>query len=128
MARCLLDTNILIMVLQHGVRLTEMQRKFLLDPTSDLVVSTVCIWEMAIKWRKGKLTLSVSPQQLGPVLSAMGIKVLPFDLRHALADPQIDRELKDPFDRIVAAIAEQENISFMTTDAKLRDHPLAWRP
>ncbi len=128
MARCLLDTNILIMVLQHGVRLTQAQRNFLLDAETELVVSTVCIWEMTIKWRKGKLALSVPPQQVEPVLGAMRIGILPFDLRHGVADPQIDRALKDPFDRIVAAIAEQEHIPFMATDAKLLNHPLAWHP
>lgn len=116
------------MVLQHGVRLTPAQRGLLLDPQSEPVVSTVSIWEMAIKWRKGKLSLSVPPQQIEPVLGAMRIGILPFDVRHAVADPRIDRALKDPFDRIVAAIAEHENMAFMTTDAKLLDHPLAWRP
>ena len=47
---------------------------------------------------------------------------------HAISDPALPDGLKDPFDRMIVAIAEIESTGFLTTDAKLLDHPLAWRP
>jgi PIN domain nuclease of toxin-antitoxin system len=45
-----------------------------------------------------------------------------------LAEVSLDPKIRDPFDRMFIAVAEQQRLQFLTTDAKLRDHPLAWRP
>ena len=128
MARYLLDTNILIMALDYGKRLTAAQNRLLTDPSSDLCVSAISVWEMAIKWRKGKLMMTVAPPVCLPVIQALGVEVIPLTAAQAILDPNLGRDPKDPFDRMIVAVAEQLEIPFITTDRALLDHPLAWRP
>ncbi|MGF1549428.1 MAG: hypothetical protein ACFBQW_02680 [Sphingomonadaceae bacterium] len=35
---------------------------------------------------------------------------------------------RDPFDRLLLAICQVERLRLLTTDQRLADHPLAWRP
>ena len=126
--RLLLDTNVVIMLIEGGARLSPTMLGELVDRQSILFVSAVSLWEMAIKHRSGKLTLAFDPSVLQARLGSLGISVLPLSPVHAVADAQLAKEHKDPFDRMIAAVAEIEVMVMVTTDAKLIDHPLAWRP
>jgi PIN domain nuclease of toxin-antitoxin system len=53
----LLDTNILIWALNDDRRLTRRVRTALASPASDVRVSVVSAWEIAIKHQSGKLLL-----------------------------------------------------------------------
>lgn len=103
-----------------------------LAPLSEAVnqfwVSAVSLWEIAIKQRKGKLNFGFPLAVLQERLAQARIDVLPLAPRHAITDSHLPDTLKDPFDRIIVAIAEIEKLTLLTTDQKLLDHPLAWRP
>ena len=116
------------MLIDGGTRLSPAARSLLFDPEQRLVTSVINLWEIAIKTRSGKLAMVVSPDQLAGKLADLGIETLPLALAHSVSDPQLPIALKDPFDRMFVAVAEYEQILYLTTDAKLLDHPLAWRP
>lgn len=126
--KILLDTNIVIMLIDGGTRLSPATLDMLFDPEQSLVTSVISLWEIAIKTRTGKLVMVISPDQLAAKLTDLGIETLPLAPEHAVADPQLPPALKDPFDRMFVAVAEYEQIPYLTTDTKLLDHPLAWRP
>lgn len=126
--RLLLDTNIVIMIIDDDPRLPRALRKPLHDPSVALSVSAISLWEIAIKTPSGKLTMAVSPQALAGRLGSFRVALLPLKAAHAVLDPALPIELKDPFDRMFVAVAECEQMQFLTTDSKLLDHPLAWRP
>jgi PIN domain nuclease of toxin-antitoxin system len=126
--RLLLDTNILIMIAQEDPRLPADYVTLLGQDTTDAATSTIAVWEIGIKHRLGKLALSMTPEALADLLPTWQIRILPLLTGHALHDPDLAKDLKDPFDRMFVAIAERERMNFLTTDKALHDHPLAWRP
>ncbi len=126
--RLLLDTNIVVMLLEDGDRLSATHRRVIGDPGSELQTSVIALWEMAIKYRSGKLLLAVPPVDFRDKIEGWGIGILRLESTHAVTDSRLPATLKDPFDRMFVAVAEAEQINFLTTDKKLLDHPLAWRP
>ena len=94
---------------------------------SDIFVSVVSIWEVAIKHRIGKLKISIPLTLLPEILADQNMKVLPITTEHALAS--IDPELvtKDPFDRLLLGVCAVEGMKILTLDRAMVSHPLAWR-
>jgi PIN domain nuclease of toxin-antitoxin system len=93
----------------------------------NVYVSVASIWELAIKYRLGKLGLSVPPQLLADLLGRLNIEVLPVHARHAVADVGPEPATKDPFDRLLLGVCAAEGMKLLTIDRDLADHPLAWR-
>jgi PIN domain nuclease of toxin-antitoxin system len=126
--RLLLDTNVIIMLAQNDGRMSAAFTALLALADTQAFVSTIAFWEIGIKSRSGKLELFDRPEQIMAYMPGWGIEVLALTSTHATADSDLPASLKDPFDRMFVAIAEIEQMKFLTTDAKLLEHPLAWRP
>jgi PIN domain nuclease of toxin-antitoxin system len=126
--RILLDTNIAIMLLEGGGRLDAACRRLLASAEHLLSISTASLWEMGIKHRSGKLELHGPLATVEARLGKYAIAILPIDPPHVLRDPQLPATVTDPFDRLITAVAELEDMTLLTTDRALQDHPLAWRP
>jgi PIN domain nuclease of toxin-antitoxin system len=62
--RLLLDTHVLIWVLEDSPRLSRRAREWVADPASECWVSAASVWEMAIKSRLGKLRLLTADRLL----------------------------------------------------------------
>ena len=126
--KVLLDTNVLIMLVQGGTRLPRSIAVLLADHDTQMFVSVVSLWEIAIKYRLKKLTLPRGPDAIAEGLAAIRIAPLSLHRKYAVADADLPPTVKDPFDRMIVAIAEIEGWTLLTTDTALLDHPLAWRP
>ena len=87
---------------------------------SEILVSTVSIWEMVLKNAKGKLPLpsgAISEQ-----LEAQGFILLPILPHHidALRNPgSLIIKHPDPFDRLLIAQAREEKLTLLTRDAAI---------
>ncbi|HEY8697574.1 MAG TPA: type II toxin-antitoxin system VapC family toxin [Rhizomicrobium sp.] len=126
--RLLLDTSIVVPIARlESESLTKTDRAAISDPDNTLFVSVVALWEIAIKTRLGKLEMRILPRDLPAHLTGMGMQLLAIDVQHVLADLQNDVETRDPFDRLLIAQCEVENLRLVTTDPALLKHPLAWR-
>jgi PIN domain nuclease of toxin-antitoxin system len=93
-----------------------------------LFVSIASVWEIAIKYRLGKLELVVPPARLEERLESFGCAMLPVTGAHAVAELDPWPETNDPFDRLLLAVCAVEGLQLVTRDRKLVGHPLAWRP
>lgn len=123
----LLDTHIMLAVLgQVDLSLPDSLKNQFVGK-SDIFVSVVSIWEVAIKHRIGKLKISIPLTLLPEILADQNMKVLPITTEHALAS--IDPELvtKDPFDRLLLGVCAVEGMKILTLDRAMVSHPLAWR-
>ncbi|HEY4115413.1 MAG TPA: type II toxin-antitoxin system VapC family toxin [Rhizomicrobium sp.] len=124
----LLDTNILIPIARHDARrLSGAIRKAIQDAENQLFVSVASLWEIAIKFRIGKLDVSIEADDLPALLAEFGMSLFGIGAAHVLAKLQIDVDTRDPFDRLLLAQCQVENLRLVTVDPKLLDHPLAWR-
>jgi PIN domain nuclease of toxin-antitoxin system len=98
-------------------RLSQPARALLRDPENELFLSAASSWEIAIKYALGKLPLPLPPVDY--VLSRMqtsGTSPLPIQHSHALHAGSLPRHHSDPFDRLLIAQAQLENLKILTAD------------
>jgi PIN domain nuclease of toxin-antitoxin system len=88
----------------------------------DPVVSTVTIWEAAIKRGLDKLD---APR--GPALSQLeraGVELLPVTPRHADHVASLPAHHRDPFDRLLVAQAAIEGLPLVSDDEMVRRYDI----
>jgi PIN domain nuclease of toxin-antitoxin system len=88
-------------------------------------VSAVTAWEIAIKSALGKL---VARGTVEDVVADYGFSPLPISVRHADAVRRLAPHHRDPFDRLLIAQAQAENLAIVTRDPvfKLYDVGVRW--
>ena len=114
--KLLLDTHILLWVMRDARELSAAARDFI-ERADDVYVSSVSLWESAIKSAMGKLPLA--PQALEAGALRAGFIPLPVTWAHALAVDALPMLHRDPFDRMLVAQAVSEPLQLLTHDAKL---------
>ena len=115
--RLLLDAHTLIWAADDPARLGAEALAALDDPTNTLLCSAGTIWEVAIKVGLGKLSLTLSFQQwMEQALRDLRVTILPISVQHAAAQSRLPAHHGDPFDRLLAAQADVEELSIISAD------------
>jgi len=114
--RLLLDTHVFIWVVTDDRRLKAPARA-LLAGADEIWVSSVSIWEIAIKTQLGKLTGDAG--DFAEHIERTGFRELPVSARHAARVAQLPMYHGDPFDRLLLAQAVVEPLRLITADAAL---------
>ena len=115
----LLDTHALIWWLEGDERFPITTREQLLTQRPVLWVSTVSFWEISIKRSIGKLLdLSQSTEKLWDEARKQGFVMLQIDIRHLNQLEQLPFHHRDPFDRLLIAQAQVEDLTVLTRDAQ----------
>ncbi len=118
--KLLLDTHIFIWLATEPGSLSPRARLLCQDPDNELLLSIGSIWEMQIKRQLGKLAFVTPLADLIAVQQAVNrIALLPIELAHILALQTLPPLHKDPFDRLLIAQANVEDITLLTTDSTL---------
>ncbi len=78
------------------------------------MVSSVSVWEMAIKNGLGKMPLPSA--QIAEAIEAQGFQWLPITPYHAQSVLELGDHHKDPFDRLLIAQATYEALCIVTYD------------
>ena len=116
--RILLDTHIFMWWDANVQRLSAGARALCEDPNNSLVLSLASVWEMQIKEQLGKLTMRLPLATLiAQQQSVNGLEILPIQLDHILALSNLPHHHKDPFDRLLIAQSNLEQIPLLTADA-----------
>jgi PIN domain nuclease of toxin-antitoxin system len=119
----LLDTHVLIWSVQNSPRLGTVARNALIDPSSRLWVSAASIWEISIKVAIGRLLLADPLETWIPRMRMdWGVKALHITFDHAVAVRHLPLHHADPFDRMLVAQAQCENLMLMTSDHWVRSY------
>ena len=122
----LLDTNIVVALVQQQIdELSSAVRTEFVTGQGRRYVSAVSLWEMAIKFRVGKLVLNVPPAELPGVLGRAGIGLISITVGHVLAELDPPPATRDPFDRLLLAQCAIDGLKLLTTDRALSTHPLS---
>jgi PIN domain nuclease of toxin-antitoxin system len=112
----LLDTHVLIWWLEGSKHLGSGAKKAMLLPGVVLWISAVSVWEMAIKSGIGRLRLKELPETTIPTLLSHGLRDLPINIKHALTVRNLPLHHSDPFDRMLIAQAQCEELTLVTAD------------
>ena len=118
--RHLLDTKVFLWMMAEPDRIGPRTTEILTKDGSELYLSAASAWEIAIKFRLGRVRLPQRPLLYVPErMAAAQILHLPIDARHALASSQLDDHHADPIDRLLVCQAKEERMRFVTTDTTL---------
>ena len=121
--KILLDTRILLWLARDEKQHFSSQTIQLLDDFSNqLYFSMASLWEVAIKSSLGKPDFYVDTEKLAQGLLNVGCHELPILLPHILKSTSYPYIHKDPFDRLLLAQAETENLFFLTTDNSIQQY------
>jgi PIN domain nuclease of toxin-antitoxin system len=108
----LLDTHVLIWW-DEGRRLAAEARRAIADADS-VYVSAASAWEVAIKTGLGRLRPIRTVEQ---AVDESGFLELPVTFRHAERVGKLPPHHRDPFDRLLIAQADVEELTLVTRDA-----------
>ncbi len=82
-----------------------------------LIISTVSPWEIAIKWRTGRLPLPEHPRPwFARLVREFGAQILPITQEHVVHVADLPDHHDDPFDRLLIAQAQVERMPIVTAD------------
>jgi PIN domain nuclease of toxin-antitoxin system len=79
-------------------------------------VSAASAWEISTKHRLGKLDASALVGKMGSVLASQSFETLDITLDHAERAGSLPGEHRDPFDRMLIAQAQAENLTLVSSE------------
>ena len=112
----LLDTHTLLWWMNSSRKLGRRTLAKIRDPKNNIWISAVCIWEVLIKTRIGRLKLDAPFEEGMDLELEQGFRALPVTLAHAFAVDQLPLHHADPFDRMLIAQARCESLTLVTVD------------
>jgi PIN domain nuclease of toxin-antitoxin system len=124
--RLLLDTHAFLWWLSDNSRLKPDARTAISDANSLVHVSAASIWEIAIKARLGKV--NPGTRHVDEEIAANHFSELGISARHALAAGRLPLHHSDPFDRMLIAQAQLEQLTIVTHDKEFTGYkvPVLW--
>jgi PIN domain nuclease of toxin-antitoxin system len=118
--RVLLDTQAFLWWVSGADRLTPRARGVIADPDTEVLVSVASAWEIAIKAAVGRLQLEGPADTYVPErIRHHGFTPLAVELDHALRVGKLPRHHGDPFDRLLVAQGQVEDVPIVTADPLL---------
>ncbi|HUL75169.1 MAG TPA: type II toxin-antitoxin system VapC family toxin [Vicinamibacterales bacterium] len=115
--RLLLDTHTLLWWLDGDRRLSRRARAAIGDDGNAVFVSAASAWELATKARLGKLPGAVDvATDVAGCLTRQGFLELPITVLHAQRAGSLRIDHRDPFDRMLIAQAQMEDLPIVTNE------------
>jgi len=115
--RLLLDTHTLLWWLDGDRRLSRTARKAIADSDNAVVVSAASAWEIATKVRIGKLPGAIDvAADIPGCLAHQQFQSLDITVLHAQRAGRLPGDHRDPFDRMLIAQAQIEDLPIVTND------------
>ncbi len=123
--RFLLDTHSFLWWVHKDDRLSSTVREILSEGRNKIFFSVASAWEISIKAGLGHLDIPRGPEQFIMRHTELNdFAVLPIHLRHALRVYDLPGHHRDPFDRILVAQAQAEDIPILTVDPEIARYPV----
>jgi PIN domain nuclease of toxin-antitoxin system len=114
----LLDTHVFLWAVDNNPNLSPVAREAIVDGHNIVYVSAATAWEISIKRAIGKLKIPESDYL--EELRLHRFMPLSITTEHALAVENLPSHHKDPFDRMLIAQAQEENLALVTRDPRLK--------
>lgn len=127
MMRLLLDTHALVWWLTDNARLSRTARMAIADPDDTVLVSAASGYEIANKQRLGRLPGGIA-QDLPNALRQARIPVHALTLAHTVAAGLLPGPHRDPWDRLIMAQANTDDLAVVTIDPVFQEYalPICW--
>ena len=113
----LLDTHAILWYAQGSGELSANARTLM--ESEECFYSMASLWEVAIKQKLGKLDGTLSIKELEELCANMGFVKILTKSEHIEKTKSLDFIHRDPFDRLLIALAQSENLTIITRDTIL---------
>jgi PIN domain nuclease of toxin-antitoxin system len=118
--KVMLDTCTVLWATLSTKSLSPKARRLLAAESNEIYVSAASAWEIATKFRNGKLPeAEVLERNFMETMEDAGYVLLTVDAQQFLRAGRLPGAHRDPFDRIIAAQALSLDVPVITPDAKL---------
>jgi len=115
--KVLVDTHCWLWALARPEALNTEAAALLSDGETEVVFSAASVWEIAIKSALGKLRVStIDNDSLFDIIEQQPVTRLPILHSHARHVASLPQHHGDPFDRLLIAQAQLENLPIVTAD------------
>lgn len=119
----LLDAHTFLWWARDNPALSQNARSTILNSNNRIALSVASVWELSLKCSLGKLP-DFEPFQNSALLSqfllSQGIRLLPITLGDVAQAASLPMHHKDPFDRIIVAQAQRQQMTLISKDDVLR--------
>ncbi|NEQ33860.1 MAG: type II toxin-antitoxin system VapC family toxin [Leptolyngbya sp. SIO4C5] len=119
--RILLDTHIFLWFISGDTRLATDVRDAIRDPSNEVYLSAVSVWEVIVKYQLGKLPLPEPPETYLPKQRDLHqITSLALDESSVSQLSKLPPLHRDPFDRMLICQALENDLTIATVDTAIR--------
>jgi PIN domain nuclease of toxin-antitoxin system len=116
--RALLDTHTLLWWILEDPALTRAARQTIAETSNTMLVSAASAWELAIKYQQGKLPKAGDlVSNFSSEVEHEGFQLLPISAEHGIRAGLLPGPHKDPFDRMLIAQSQAEDIPIISNEA-----------
>jgi PIN domain nuclease of toxin-antitoxin system len=118
MTKYLLDTHVFLWAVQENAKLSQPALAVIEKLDSPLFLSAISAFEIANKYRIGKLPgYAYIVENYHDITKKLAVVELPISSSHAFFAAKFEWAHRDPFDRVLAAQALLEDCVLITSDA-----------
>jgi PIN domain nuclease of toxin-antitoxin system len=115
--RLLLDSHALIWAADDPPKIPATALGLIQDPLNERLISAGTVWEIAIKYGKGRLPLSMPYRRwMEQAIADLCLTILPITVEHSERQTTLPPHHGDPFDRLLASQALVEGIPLLSGD------------
>jgi len=114
--KLLLDTHTLLWWATLDRRLSAKAKRSIADDKTDVFVSAASAWEIATKARISKLEWPAAAGTINAYVLGQRFRPLPISLEHAERAGQLQIANRDPFDRMLIAQAQTEDLWLVSNE------------
>jgi PIN domain nuclease of toxin-antitoxin system len=119
--RYLIDTHVLLWWIFDDPKLDQNIREIIQNPSNKIIVSSASAWEIATKYRIGKLPEAKELlENYDQIIQKARFSQLSITTAHALRAGSLPIQHRDPFERMIMAQGELEKIPVITYDSAFK--------
>jgi len=124
----LLDTHAVIWLVEDSPKMPTAIKGIIMNPESQISISSISLWEIAIKMNIGKINLGLSLDSLIDKLRNCDFDFLQIKDEYLLGLSKLPLLHKDPFDRLLISTALLEEMTIITIDENIHKYnvPCIW--
>jgi PIN domain nuclease of toxin-antitoxin system len=116
-----LDTSAVLYWTLDPERLSSAARRAIED-ADRLVISSISVWEIGLKVKRGRLTIPLSISEYADRLERLGrLEILPVDMRTWLENLTLNWKHRDPADRTIVATARLLGCPLIASDRSIAE-------
>lgn len=120
--KLLLDTHTLLWAILDPKRLSTKEQNEIVSSDNLVFVSIVSLWELTIKQGLKKIQL---PLNLFNQVENEGFEILPITFGHLNQLKDLPLLHRDPFDRMLVAQAQADQLMLVTRDTEIRKYGIS---